>query len=333
MSIDYSELNEITVKSQNELDAIPLDFKGIIYIQFGTYYTPAFVRNKYHRTVVARRNSSVVAWENSSVAAFGNSSVEARENSSVVAWENSSVVARGNSSVEARGNSSVVAMENSSVAAFGNSSVVARENSSVEARENSSVVAWGNSSVVAMENSSVVAWENSSVVADGNTQIVDRLRGGKIEITGNARIVYMPKTIDEYCSFYGIKRTKKKGKFFKAVRKSDTGEYFSDKDWDFLYVIGKKAKADFLTEDTREDCGHGIHIAHLNWCLDYGKNWNNLAILEVEAYLDKIIVPDGCIGKVRCLEVKVLREVPLEECGIYGKMIANRLNKEREKDA
>ena len=269
MSIDYSELNEITVKSQDELDAIPLDFKGVIYIEFGTYYTPAIVRNKYYRTVEAWGNSSVVAWGNSSV----------------VAWENSSVVA------------------------LGNSSVVARENSSVEARG------------------------NSSVVADGNTQIVDRLRGGKIEITGNARIVYMPKTIDEYCSFYGIKRTKKKGKFFKAVRKSDTGEYFSDKDWDFLYVIGKKAKADFLTEDTREDCGHGIHIAHLNWCLDYGKDWNNLAILEVEAYLDKIIVPDGCPGKVRCLEVKVLREVPLEECGIYGKMIANRLNKEREKDA
>ena len=242
MSIDYSELNEITVRSQDELDAIPLDFKGGIYIEFGTYYTPAIVRNKYYRTVEACGNSSVVA--------------------------------RGNSSVE--------------------------------------------------------AWGNSSVVADGNTQIVDRLRGGKIEITGNARIVYMPKTIDEYCSFYGIKRTKKKGKFFKAVRKSDTGEYFSDKDWDFLYVIGKKAKADFLTEDTREDCGHGIHIAHLNWCLDYGKDWNNLAILEVEAYLDKIIVPDGCPGKVRCLEVKVLREVPLEECGIYGKMIAKRLNKERE---
>ena len=298
MSINYSKLNDITVKSQDELDAIPLDFKGRIYIQFGTYSNPAIVRNKYYRTVVSRENSSVVAWENSSV----------------VARENSSVVAFGNSSVEARGNSSVEAWENSSV--------VARENSSVEA--------WGNSSVVARENSSVVARENSSVVADGNTQVVDRLRGGKIEITGNARIVYMPKTIDEYCSFYGIKRTKKKGKFFKAVRKSDTGEYYSDKDLDFLYVIGKKAKADFLTENTREDCGHGIHIAHLNWCLDYGKDWNNLAILEVEAELDKIIVPDNCPGKVRCLEVKVLREVPLEECGIYGKMIAKRLNKGRE---
>ena len=187
MSIDYSKLNDITVKSQDELDAIPLDFKGRIYIQFGTYYNPAIVRNKYYRTVVARDNSSVEAWDNSSV--------EAWDNSSVVAWDNSSVVACGNSSV----------------------------------------VAWGNSSVVAWDNSSVVACGNSSVEARGNTQVVDRLRGGKIEITGNARIVHMPKTIDEYCSFYGIKRTKKKGKFFKAVHKSDTGEYYSDKDWDFLW--------------------------------------------------------------------------------------------------
>ena len=284
MSIDYSKLEEITVKSQDELDAIPLDFKGKIYIQFGTYYTPAIVRNNYYRKVVARGNSSVEAWGNSSVEAWGNSSVVARVNSSVEAW--------------------------------GNSSVEARENSSVVARENSSVVAWG----------------NSSVVARGNTQVVDRLLGGRIEITGNARKVYMPKTIDEYCTFYGIEHTKKKGKFFKAVHKSDE-KYFSDKDSDFEYIIGKKARADRLDDDVREDCGHGIHISYLGWCLDYGKEWKDLAIIEVEADLDGIIIPNSCPGKVRCLEVKVIREIPLEECGIYGKMIANRLNKEREKDA
>ena len=197
--------------------------------------------------------------------------------------------------------------------------VVARENSSVEARGNSSVEAWG--------NSSVVAWGNSSVVADGNSQVVDVLGNGRIEITGNARIVYMPKTIEEYCSFYRIKHDKKKGKFFKAVRKTDDGKYISDRDNDFEYKIGYKAKADSLDTDVIEDCGHGIHIAHLGWCLDYGRDWRNLAILEVEADLDKIIVPKGCPGKIRCLEVHVIREVPLEKCGVYGKILAKRLKK------
>lgn len=63
------------------------------------------------------------------------------------------------------------------------------------------------------------------------------------------------------------------------------------------------------------------------WVLDYGKDWSDLAILEVEANLKDIILPTGCLGKVRCAEVTVLREVPLEECGLYGKILVQRRKK------
>ena len=313
--IDYDKLLEITVKSQEELDAIPDSFSGRIYVEFGTCFNKAIVNKRYGSSVVACGNSSVVALENSSVVARESSSVEARGNSSVEAWENSSVVARGNSSV--------VALENSSVVAWGNSSVEARGNSSVEAWENSSVVARGNSSVVALENSSVEAWENSSVEARGNTQVVDAYGTAKIEITGNARIVYNPKTIREYCDFYGIDYDKRNGRFFKAVHKIG-GRYYSDSDNDYEYVIGSKQKPDAFDENANEDCGHGLHIAYLSWVLDYGKDWDDLAILEVEAVLDEIVVPNGSPGKVRAPELTVIREVPLEECGIYGKILAKR---------
>ncbi len=82
-------MNEITVTTQAELDAVPDSFEGRIFIKGGTIYNKIVVGK-------ARGNSSVVA--------RGNSSVEAWENSSVEAWENSSVEARGNSSVVARGN-------------------------------------------------------------------------------------------------------------------------------------------------------------------------------------------------------------------------------------
>jgi hypothetical protein len=157
-------MEEIIVKTQEELDKIPDDFKGLIIIRGGTAWNKIYVKKSYYYRVEARGNSSVEAWENSSVVAW--------ENSSVVARGNSSVEARGNSSVEAWENSSVEARENSSVVAWGNSSVEAWENSSVVARENSSVVAWENSSVVAWENSSVVAWGNSSVEARGNSSVV-----------------------------------------------------------------------------------------------------------------------------------------------------------------
>ena len=242
-NIDYSKLEDITVKNQSELDAIPDNFAGRIYIDFGTVWNKAVVRKNYCKRVVARGNSSVEAWENSSV----------------------------------------------------------------EARE----------------NSSVEAWENSSVEANGNVQVVDLMRGGRVEITGNARVVYMPKTIEEYCSFYGIKHDKKTGRFFKAVHKKN-GVYFSDRDSDFVYVIGKTVAADYLDPDPTDDCSHGIHIAYLAWALDFGCEWDDLAILEVGAELDGIVLPCGCPGKVRCAEVMVLREVPLEECGVYGKILAKR---------
>ena len=62
---NYEELNEIVVKSQEELDMIPLDYKGKIYIEFGDCFNRAIVRNKYYRSVEARGNSSFEAWENS----------------------------------------------------------------------------------------------------------------------------------------------------------------------------------------------------------------------------------------------------------------------------
>lgn len=235
MAINYETLSEITVKSQSELDMIPEDFKGIIYIEFGTSLKPAVVTRAYQKRVEA----------------------------------------------------------------------------------------WGNSSVVARDNSSVVAWGNSSVVAWDNSQIVDRLDGGRINVSGNARIVYIPKTIMEYCDFYSLKHDEKTGRFFKCVHKIG-GRYFADNDDSFEYVIGEKAIPDSFDDSPLEDCGHGIHVAYLNWVLDYGKNWTDVAIIEVESKLDDIVVPKGAPGKVRCKEVTVIREVPLEECGLFGKILAKR---------
>ena len=271
-------MNEITVTSQQQLDNLPHDCHGRIYIKFGTPYDKAIVKRKYDfASVVALGNSSVVAWENSSVVAWENSSVEARENSSVVA------------------------------------------------RENSSVEALGNSSVVALGNSSVVAWENSSVVALGNSQINQKSTTSKIKVSGNARIVRDPCSIDEYVDFYGIENSNGKAKLFKAVRKHD-GVYRSDWDADFVYTIGESVAADGFCADPNENCGRGIHMAYLDWCLAYGNCWTDLAILEVEADMSTVVVPKFGSGKVRAPSCKVIREVPLEECGLYGKVLAKRRN-------
>ena len=255
-------MNEITVTSQQQLDNLPHDCHGIIYIKFGTPYDKAIVRRKYDfASVVARGNSYVVAWGNSSV----------------------------------------------------------------EALENSSVEAWGNSSVVALENSYVVARENSYVVARGNSQINQKSDASKINASSNARVVHDPHTIDEYVDFYGIENSNGKAKLFKAVRKHD-GVYRSNWDADFVYTIGESVAADGFCADPNEDCGRGIHMAYLDWCLAYGNCWTDLAILEVEADMSTVVVPKCGSGKVRAPSCKVIREVPLEECGLYGKALAKRRN-------
>ena len=226
MSLDYSKLSEVTVTTQAEMNAIPDDFKGRIYIKSKFRIS---VNKRYYWNVVARGNSSVVA--------------------------------RGNSSVEA----------------------------------------WGNS------------------------QIVDRLLTGKIQVSGNARIVYMPKTIHEFMDFYDIKHTKTKATFYKAVRKDCDGRLLSDYDSDFEYKVGE-TKTENCDTDINADCSFGIHISHLDWALKFGSDWHNLAIIECEVKISDIVVPKNTDGKVRASKVKVIREVPLEECGVYGKILAKKRN-------
>ena len=230
--------------------------------------------------------------------------------------------------VVARGNSSVVARGNSSVEAWGNSSVEARGNSSVEAWGNSSVVARGNSSVVARGNSSVEAWGNSSVEARGNAQIVDAARKGNVKISGNARVVYNPSNIDEYIDFYGLEPTESTVRLFKAVHFNGE-EYYADADHDFIYTIGGVAvSTNGFDDNVNETCGAGINLAHKAWALNYGYEWDDLAILELECEKDDVLVPLMSDGKVRARKAKVIREVPLEECGLLGEMLAKQRAKQ-----
>lgn len=212
-------MKEIIVKSQSELDVLPVDFDGRIIIKFGTPYNRAVVNLRFKYSVEARENSSVVAW--------------------------------------------------------------------------------------------------------GNTQVVDCTNKHDITTNGNARIVYNPRNITEYLSHYEIQQSDGKVRLYKAVHKRN-GRYVSDRIGYFEYTIGETAIADGLTTDPYVDCGHGIHIAHKEWALDFGKDWRDIAILEVEADVSGIVVPLNGYGKVRTDKVLVIREVPLEECGLLGKFLAKK---------
>ena len=218
----------------------------------------------------------------------------------------------------------VEAHDNSSVAACGNSFVSAYDNSSVTACDNSSVTACGNSFVWAHGNSSVTAHGNSSVTAYGNSQIVNVARNNNIKVSGNARIVYNPSSIDEYIDFYGLDASDTTVKLYKAVH-FYYGAYHADYDSSFIYTIDETVTPNNgFTGSVLSSCGAGIHLAHKAWAINYGEYWSDLAILECECEKSDVLVPLYSDGKVRARKAKVLREVPLEECGLLGKIIAKR---------
>ena len=313
-------MKEIIVKSQQELDNIDVNDNVAIKIEFGGVLNPAVVCKHYKYNVEARENSNVVAWGNSNVEAWENSNVVARENSNVEARENSNVEAWENSNVVARENSNVEARENSNVVAWGNSNVVACGNSNVVACGNSNVVAWGKSNVEARENSNVEARGKSNVVARGNVQVVKCSDYVKIKTAGNARIVYNPRNVEDYMNFYDIKHTKTTALLYKAVHK-EGDKYISDYDKDFEYVIGKKVNSRLFDNCVDNECGQGIHVSHLIRAMDFGNRWNDLAIIELKVKIKDILLPNCSNGKVRVPKAEVIREVPLEECGLYGKIL------------
>jgi hypothetical protein len=253
-------MNEIIVKTQEELDNVPLDYHGRIIIKFGTWLDPAVLKKSY-------------------------------DYASAELWDNASAVLRYNASAALRGNASAVL----------------RDNASAELRD----------------NASAVLRDNASAEASGNAQIVDVCRSGRASISGNARVVYLPQSLEEFLSHYGIKGD---GEItlYKAVHKHNE-QYLSDYDDEFEYRIGEIAVPDNgFDDDAHEKCGAGINMAPLHWCLDYGRKWSDLAILEMTALREDVVVPMNTDGKVRARKAKVIREVPLSECGIYGEILAKR---------
>ena len=82
-------MKEIIIRNQEELDAIPVEFEGIIRIDCGE--TIVRVEKKYLGSVDVIGNSTVYALGNSKVTVFDHSTVEAYEHSEVHAFNKSIV--------------------------------------------------------------------------------------------------------------------------------------------------------------------------------------------------------------------------------------------------
>lgn len=114
--------------------------------------------------------------------------------------------------------------------------------------------------------------------------------------------------------------------YFKAVHKKD-GRYISDRDKTMEFRIGEWKEEEGIDRDPDKVAVKGLHVASLEFAQNFGKRWDDVAILEVETNIHDVVVPDAK-DQVRTSKFKVLREVPFEEMGEWG---AQRLARAAEK--
>lgn len=117
-------------------------------------------------------------------------------------------------------------------------------------------------------------------------------------------------TFAEFARRYPVQIKGKKAILYKAVHKND-GRYFSDNIKDFEYKIGKTYTQ--KVEKDSESCGTGLHLAWKIWAVNFGFDWDDMALLECETEIKDIYVAPDCDGKIRTKKLKVLREIPKED--------------------
>lgn len=219
---------------------------------------------------------------------FSNAVVQACDNAVVQACDNAKVVAYGNAMVCACGNAKVRACDNAVVWAYDNAKVWASNNAKVQARGNAKVLAYGNAMVWARNNQ-------------------------EVETHDQAVVYYGPLSAEQFCNFFGVATTDHgTAIMYKAAHKRE-GFYYSDYDSSFRYKACETIRPEFeINTDIKCSCGSGIHCATLEWAEEYGNDWYDGVILEVEVPLDGVVVPERTDGKVRVPWAKILREVKPE---------------------
>lgn len=114
--------------------------------------------------------------------------------------------------------------------------------------------------------------------------------------------------------------------YFKAVHKRD-GKYISDRDGNMEFVIGEWKEEKDMDTDPDKVAVKGLHVASMEFAQKFGDCWNDVAILEVETNIHDVIIPDAK-DQVRTSRFRVVREVPFEEMGDWGKKHMKKSNME-----
>ncbi len=106
---------------------------------------------------------------------------------------------------------------------------------------------------------------------------------------------------------------------YKIVNKDNEGIYSRENNYPIIvYEIGKEYQVENPDKDENNQCGAGINVATLDWCIKEYKKGYKILVVEFTAK-DIACIPIGSDGKFRLSCCKVVDEKNLKETGLDEK--------------
>ena len=161
------------VRSQAELDAIPLDYSGTIELYFGTRTKPALIRNRYKWAVKLCQGFFAVA--------LGKSFVQT-EDSTVIAKDQSRIRAKGHSFVYAHDKSYVDAYNEAHIVTHSEGTVNLYDNSHADVYKDGGVESYDESTVWLHSGGAAFVSDDSAVLSLDDSSYVDRSKNATITL-------------------------------------------------------------------------------------------------------------------------------------------------------
>ena len=142
----------------------------------------------------------------------------------------------------------------------------------------------------------------------GNAQVY-----GNARVSGNARVkrhLFIGKW-DALKEYFTLSELEMDDKFYYAYKtvgldyeNSIVTQYGKIK-----YEVGKSYKEEKVDTNTKNNCGAGLNVGTLMWCLT--NNQGRILLVQISKKDNQIIVPDESDGKFRVSKLKVIREIKL----------------------
>ncbi|MCF7843883.1 hypothetical protein K9M47_03220 [Candidatus Gracilibacteria bacterium] len=287
-------LSELIITTQKEFDTIPLNYKGRVEIK----NTKEAISIKYSFI-----EAYIVVSDNATIKSVsGNATIKSVSDNATIKSVSDNATIKS-------------VYDNATIKSVSGNATIKSvyDNATIES-------VYDNATILLMTGlaSLVLLYSAKKVIAKG-MNLIRQIGTGKIdlELGADVTFVQIKKTIKEdttfkmYSKLYPVETKGKKAILYKAVHKRDD-VYFSDYNNSFTYTIGE-TKEENCDKNKSESCSAGIHLSHLNWARLFGKNWEDLAILECETDIKDIVVSEDCDGRIRTSKIKVLRELPKDE--------------------